>query len=144
MNTSLTFLVSLFTGVSGPVGIDAKGDRVASYRLQSFLSGMQGVRVANYFGTTGELQLLNQTIIWPGGTTKIPLGRPACGFDNELCVEAAKGMKQSNMYLAVSISLFGLINNICIEWFLLSVKCNSCFGLILRRSFKNLLTLIIL
>ena len=55
---------------------------------------MSSVRVANYFGTTGELQLLNQTIIWPGDTTEIPLGRPACGFDNELCKDAAEGMKQ--------------------------------------------------
>lgn len=84
----------LFTGVSGPVGIDEKGDRVASYRLQSFLKGMSSVRVANYFGTTGELQLLNQTIIWPGGTTEIPLGRPKCGFDNEFCEKTTKGMKQ--------------------------------------------------
>ena len=88
------FGFQLFTGVSGPVGIDAKGDRVASYRLQSFLKGMSSVRVANYFGTTGQLQLLNQTIIWPGGTTQIPLGRPACGFDNEFCKKVAEGMKQ--------------------------------------------------
>ena len=52
---------------------------------------MSSARIANFFGTTGELQLLNQTIIWPGGTTQIPLGRPACGFDNEFCEEAAKG-----------------------------------------------------
>ena len=81
----------MLIGVSGPVGIDEKGDRVASYRLQSFLPGMSSVRVANFFGTTGELQLLNQTILWPGGATEIPLGRPACGFDNEFCKEAAKG-----------------------------------------------------
>ena len=66
---------------------------MASYRIQSFLSGMQSERVFNYFGTTGELQLLNKTIKWPGGTTKIPLGRPACGFDNEFCKVDAKGMK---------------------------------------------------
>lgn len=54
---------------------------------------MKTVRVANYFGTTGELQLLNQTIIWPGGTTTIPIGRPACGFDNEFCEVKAKGME---------------------------------------------------
>lgn len=84
----------MLIGVSGPVGIDEKGDRVASYRLQSFLPGMSRVRVANFFGTTGELQLLNQTILWPGGTTKIPLGRPACGFDNEFCEEATKGKEE--------------------------------------------------
>ena len=81
----------MLIGASGPVGIDEKGDRVASYRLQSFLPGMSLVRIANYFGTTGELQLLNQPIMWHGGTTKIPLGRPECGFDNEFCKEAAKG-----------------------------------------------------
>ncbi|KAJ7381541.1 hypothetical protein OS493_040571, partial [Desmophyllum pertusum] len=54
---------------------------------------MSGVRVANFFGTTGELQLLNQTIMWPGGTTEIPIGRPACGFDNEFCKVDAKEKK---------------------------------------------------
>lgn len=89
-NVSKSMIGQQFFGVSGPVGIDEKGDRVASYRIQSFLPGMKTVRVANYFGTTGELQLLNQTIIWPGGTTTIPIGRPACGFDNEFCEEKAK------------------------------------------------------
>lgn len=87
----------MFTGVSGPVGIDEKGDRVASYRIQSFLPGMKTVRVGNYFGTNGELQLLNRTIIWPGGTTTIPIGRPACGFDNEFCEEKAKGMESMQL-----------------------------------------------
>ena len=59
---------------------------------------MKTVRVANYFGTTGELQLLNQTIIWPGGTTTIPIGRPACGFDNEFCEVKAKGMESMQYY----------------------------------------------
>ena len=54
---------------------------------------MSTVRVANYFGTSGEYQPLNKTIIWPGGGTKIPLGRPACGFDNEFCKDK-EGMKQ--------------------------------------------------
>ena len=84
----------MLIGASGPVGIDEKGDRVASFRLQSFLPGMSLVRIANYFGTTGELQLLNQPIMWHGGTTKIPLGRPACGFDNEFCKEATKGKEE--------------------------------------------------
>lgn len=84
---------SLFAGASGHVGIDEKGDRVGSFSIQSFLPGMQSVRVANFFGLTGKLQLLNKTILWPGGTTKIPIGRPACGFDNEFCKADAKGMK---------------------------------------------------
>lgn len=58
---------------------------------------MSSVRVANYFGTTGELQLLNQTIIWPGDTTEIPLGRPKCGFDNEFCKVEAKGKKKKKL-----------------------------------------------
>ena len=55
------------------------------------------MRVANYFGTTGELQLLNQTIIWPGGSTIIPIGRPACGFDNEFCEVKAEGMESMQL-----------------------------------------------
>ena len=83
----------MFSGISGPVRIDENGDRVASYGLRLFSAGMKTVNVANYFGTTGELQLLNKTIIWPGGTTTIPLGRPACGFDNEFCEVKVKGME---------------------------------------------------
>ena len=81
------------TGVSGPVGINSKGDRVASYQIKNFLqSGTTDVRIANYFGTSGNLEWLNKTIVWPGGTTTIPLGRPECGFDNEFCEEAKEGI----------------------------------------------------
>ena len=34
--------------------------------------------------------MLNGTIIWPGGTQKVPLGRPECGFDGELCAPPKK------------------------------------------------------
>jgi len=120
-NVSRSMIGLEFLGVSGPVGIDEKGDRVASYRLQSFLKGMSSVRVANYFGTTGQLQLLNQTIIWPGGTTEIPLGRPACGFDNEFCKPVAEGMKQIKwIYFSFTIRGDYLYNYLlCMQFVLL-------------------------
>ena len=50
-------------------------------------------KIYNFFGTT--LQVLNATILWPGGGTIAPLGRPVCGFDNEFCPEEVKGKKQN-------------------------------------------------
>jgi hypothetical protein len=77
-------------GKTGPLGIDNNGDRVNSYQLQ-IGKGSAFVRFANYFGTSNAYMFLNETIIWPGGGTTAPLGRPACGFDNELCPPEVKG-----------------------------------------------------
>ncbi|KAL9957701.1 hypothetical protein ACROYT_G034630 [Oculina patagonica] len=117
-NVSRSMIGKQFLGVSGPVGINEKGDRVASYRLQSFLPGMSSVRVANYFGTTGELQLLNQTIIWPGGTTEIPLGRPKCGFDNEFCKVEAKEEDPTWPYILAGALVFVLIVSVLVGFLL--------------------------
>ncbi|XP_022796077.1 atrial natriuretic peptide receptor 1-like [Stylophora pistillata] len=117
-NLSKSMMGRQFVGVSGPVGIDEKGDRVASYSLQSFLPGMSIVRIANFFGTTGELQLLNKTVMWPGGTTKVPLGRPPCGFDNEFCQQAAKEEDPSWPYILAGSLAFVLVVLILVGFFL--------------------------
>ena len=42
--------------------------------------------IASFFMETGELQFgSNVTLLWPGGSTVAPLGRPECGFNNEFC-----------------------------------------------------------
>ena len=33
----------------------------------------------------------NVDILWPGGMSVAPLGRPACGWDNEYCDESDPG-----------------------------------------------------
>ena len=46
--------------------------------------------VANYFRQTGKLKYRDVTLVWPGGSLKAPLGRPECGFNNELCPAPGK------------------------------------------------------
>eukprot|EP00794_Sanderia_malayensis_P016937 gene16937-18644_t len=74
-----------FTGKSGKVVIDSVGDRSSALQLQNVQNG-QYMRVMNYYTNEGRLVMINETVIvWPGKTTTAPLGRPRCGFDNELC-----------------------------------------------------------
>ena len=82
----------LFTGASGTVLINENGDRVADYRLQSIMSGKK-VRIVNFFGTSNRLEFENKTIVWLGGSTKVPLGRPECGFEKEFCPDIVEGLK---------------------------------------------------
>ena len=58
--------------------------------------------VYNYWGDRSEMESLNVSILWPGGGSSPPLGRPVCGFDNEFCPEAAKGIKK-NIYCTRNI-----------------------------------------
>lgn len=73
-----------FEGVSGSVFIDQHGDRAISLQMKNFNNGKMPC-VANYFRQTGKLKYRDVTLVWPGGSVKAPLGRPECGFNNELC-----------------------------------------------------------
>ncbi|KAK3753336.1 hypothetical protein QZH41_015271 [Actinostola sp. cb2023] len=74
-----------FHGKSGHVQIDDHGDRVTSYQLEIGKNGAFDT-FATFFGPTKTYQFKNSTtIIWPGGSTVAPLGRPVCGFDMEYC-----------------------------------------------------------
>ena len=77
--------ILILQGITGEVSIDKNGDRMVSLQLRNLHDGRLR-RVANYFGITQTLEFLNVTLIWPGGATTPPLGRPECGFDNEFCV----------------------------------------------------------
>ena len=48
------------------------------------------MRVANYFTHDNKYERLNKSKIWPGGLSTAPLGRPSCGFENELCSPKGK------------------------------------------------------
>ena len=75
-------------GESGEVVIDSFGDRASSLQLRNVVTGPKYQRVGNYFKNSDSLEILNSTkIIWPGGSTKPPLGRPICGFNKEFCPE---------------------------------------------------------
>ncbi|XP_065654311.1 atrial natriuretic peptide receptor 1 isoform X3 [Hydra vulgaris] len=73
-----------FSGASGKVRIDHKGDRSAYYQVQN-VQNLQFKRVANYFTDTEKFVDTETRILWPGKTTEVPRGKPKCGFDNELC-----------------------------------------------------------
>ena len=76
--------VSSRAGVSGLVFIDENGDRAITLQMKNFQNGRM-VRVANYFRHSEELEFINATTLWPGGSVVAPLGRPKCGFNREFC-----------------------------------------------------------
>ncbi|XP_015754056.1 PREDICTED: atrial natriuretic peptide receptor 1-like [Acropora digitifera] len=74
-----------FEGISGSIYIDSHGDRSLSLQLKNFQNGKM-LSVASFFMETGKLQFgSNVTLLWPGGSTVAPLGRPECGFNMEFC-----------------------------------------------------------
>lgn len=73
-----------FQGASGNVTIDQVGDRASALVLKNIQNGKYK-RTANFFVSRNYLQVLNTTVIWPGKTTAIPIGRPTCGFNREFC-----------------------------------------------------------
>ena len=76
-------------GASGAVQIDSSGDRMSALQLKNVQNGKY-IRVANFFSSKDQLEMLGGTITWPGGTKQVPLGRPKCGFDGELCAAPKK------------------------------------------------------
>ena len=62
----------------------------------------------NYYNEGNRLELLNETtIIWPGNTKTAPVGRPKCGFDNELCPTTTDKQRKFNfLSLCFYIVLF--------------------------------------
>ena len=73
------------------MGIDANGDRIPSYQIAYGNKDHKFTRFGNYFGAFGQIEQLNVTVVWHGGITTVPIGRPPCGFDNEFCPEKEKG-----------------------------------------------------
>lgn len=72
-------------GKSGDLEIDTNGDRVTSYQLEIGKGGAFHT-FAIFHGPSKAYQFQNTTtIVWPGGSTVAPLGRPPCGFDMEFC-----------------------------------------------------------
>lgn len=60
------------------------GDRASALQVRN-VKDSKYYRVANFFVDSSKLEVLNTTVNWPGKTTVIPLGRPACGFNSEFC-----------------------------------------------------------
>lgn len=81
----ILFCMGYLLGKSGNLAIDENGDRVTSYQLEIAKKGVLDT-FAIFHGPTKSYQFVNSTtVVWPGGGTTAPLGRPPCGFDNEFC-----------------------------------------------------------
>lgn len=62
--------------------------------------GLLGSKL-NY--SRGGLEFEQDAVIyWPGGGTRPPLGRPVCGWDNELCIEGNECMFLSCLIMILS------------------------------------------
>ncbi|BFZ10892.1 hypothetical protein BsWGS_13930 [Bradybaena similaris] len=71
-------------GVTGNVSVMEDGTRQSQFMLHNLRSGCY-FPVARSADEGRAFIYLNQTVVWPGGTEVIPLGRPACGWDGKLC-----------------------------------------------------------
>lgn len=79
------FHFRFISGASGKVSIDHVGDRHSALVVKNVQNGRYK-RTANFFTGRNLLRVLNDTVvIWPGKTTKVPVGRPECGFNQEFC-----------------------------------------------------------
>lgn len=82
--------------------IDGVGDRTSALQLKNVQNGRYH-RVFNYYNEGNRLELLNETtIIWPGNTKTAPVGRPKCGFDNELCPTATNTQRKLKIFSKAS------------------------------------------
>ncbi|XP_070537069.1 receptor-type guanylate cyclase gcy-28-like [Ptychodera flava] len=75
-----------FTGITGNVSIDEKGDRNADYSILDMTNPTLGIfePVINYYGESGTVERVAD-IHWPGGATGPPDDIPDCGFFDEYC-----------------------------------------------------------
>ncbi|XP_014672101.1 PREDICTED: gamma-aminobutyric acid type B receptor subunit 1-like [Priapulus caudatus] len=73
-------------GMSGPIFIDAQGNRAPDYVLQNFKDDFYAF--AFYRHSDGTLMVnKSYVVIFPGGGTIVPEDHPPCGWNNEFCVE---------------------------------------------------------
>lgn len=63
-----------FTGLTGSITMTDVGDRTGTFEIRNVLGGQQIV-VGSYYspGEHGDVHLTNTRIVWPDGTTTIPL-----------------------------------------------------------------------
>nr|XP_022316872.1 atrial natriuretic peptide receptor 1-like isoform X2 [Crassostrea virginica] len=99
--------------ITTPYGVfstDENGTRMATFALYNIFNE-NFTQVAG-FNSTQSRFFRNVSIIWPGGGTHKPLGRPACGWNKEYCITV-----QSNTYLIASVSaMAALVVLLCIAF----------------------------
>ena len=60
-----------------PVALNAQGDRIDTYEVMSIVQGadaaMESVPAGVYSNTEQQYRVYEQTVVWPGGTTVVPV-----------------------------------------------------------------------
>ncbi|XP_041371525.1 atrial natriuretic peptide receptor 2-like [Gigantopelta aegis] len=98
-------------GVTGKLIVDADGSRHVSFMLHN-IQGDNYVPVARSepggkgfsfiksdAGATGG-------VIWPGGSKKIPLDEPVCGWNGELCIEDVTPLVTGSVFAGLIVVVF--------------------------------------
>lgn len=74
-----------FTGMSGPVMIDNKGNRVPVFVFENIQNSTGSALLE--LDSRGIVVKHSQVLaVWPGGSTKVPDDEPECVFDAEACI----------------------------------------------------------
>lgn len=84
-------LYVMFTGMSGPVMIDSKGNRVPFFVFNNIQNSI-GSTLLELDSRGTVVTPSHVSAVWPGGSTKVPDDEPECVFDAETC----KGRKRAS------------------------------------------------
>lgn len=84
---------NVISGVSGDVAINAKGNRVPVFVFSNRQGGnwVPIVEIDQTKPQNESVKIFTLSVVWPGGTTAVPLNEPKCGFHGEKCVVPPTG-----------------------------------------------------
>lgn len=84
---------NVISGVSGDVAINAQGNRVPVFVFSNRQGGnwVPIVEIDQTKPQNESVKIFTSSVVWPGGTTAVPLNEPRCGFHGEKCVVPPTG-----------------------------------------------------
>ncbi|WAR31512.1 ANPRA-like protein [Mya arenaria] len=107
-----------FTGIGGPVFVNANGDRETDFTLLDLDPKTGHFRtVAQYLGWTQTFEILKDVPIhWPGRDTAPP-NRPRCGFSGDDCPVISEGFLQSAVVGIITGVLFLAVMGVALFYY---------------------------
>ncbi|CAH3132089.1 unnamed protein product [Porites lobata] len=115
----------LFTGVSGDVAINAQGNRIPVFAFSNRQGGswVPIVEIDQTKPQNESVKIFTLSVVWPGGTTAVPLDEPKCGFHGEKCVvPPTERVNEESNYLWLLTLLLVLLVVILVIGFLFYKK----------------------
>ena len=84
---------NVISGVSGDVAINAQGNRIPVFAFSNRQGGswVPIVEIDQTKPQNESVKIFTLSVVWPGGTTAVPLDEPKCGFHGEKCVVPPTG-----------------------------------------------------